>query len=127
MQLSDWDSFVNFLNSPTEVAYNEKAKTEFKTLCREALTVLAEELELKQYDVRFNAGGIAVSGDATLHGMWEDGKGIYVTVNKDGMSPGLMYRTVKSMTDYTGGQNNWIRFNDLRDFSQVVQQIFRLR
>ena len=61
------------------------------------------------FEVRFNPGGIAVSGDATLHG-----ENIYITLNAD-MGLGVLVRTCKGRKDYTGGMNCWYGFDFLAD------------
>jgi len=41
----------------------------------EAMKELARLLDLKEFDINFNPGGIAVSGDLRLMGMWSEGSG----------------------------------------------------
>lgn len=67
-------------------------------------------LEPGTYDIRSNMGGIAVSGEVTLHG-----EGIYVQLSESCLHPGIsvMYRTCNGRKDYTGGSNNFQRFRDL--------------
>lgn len=81
-------------------AGNEQAKAQFKTLAMKALRRIAKELDLPKgsFDVRFNAGGPAVSGDAILHH-----DEFYLTIGEFG----VMWRTCKGRKDYTGGPNRW--------------------
>jgi hypothetical protein len=53
------------------VAYDDEAKRRFRRQARRRLLELATALGLEPgaYDVRSNAGGIAVSGEATIHAM----------------------------------------------------------
>ena len=53
----------------TPVAYNEPAKRKFHSQGRAKLQALAKALALPSntYDIRHNKGGIAVSGEITLH------------------------------------------------------------
>lgn len=88
--------------------YNETGKARFERASKKYLRNLAKQLELKEFEVRFNRGGIAVSGDAILMGMWGDGNGIYISINQFGGRPVFMYRSIKHMKDYTGGQNLYI-------------------
>lgn len=83
-----------------QAGYNEQGKAQYKTLAMKLLRRVAKELALPKgtYDLRFNPGGIAVAGDATLHH-----EKFYLTVNETG----VMYRTCKGRKDYTGGANCW--------------------
>lgn len=67
-------------------------------------------LEPGTYDIRSNQGGIAVSGEVTLHG-----ENIYVQLSESCLHPGIsvMSRTCKGRKDYTGGNNTFHRFSDL--------------
>lgn len=75
---------------------------------------LAEALSLDKgtFDVRSNMGGIAVSGEITLHG-----ESIYVQLDESCIHTGcsIMFRTCKGRDDCTGGSNNFIAVNDLLD------------
>lgn len=69
---------------------------------------LAGDLNLPEgsYDVRSNKGGIAVSGEVTLHG-----ESIYVQLSESCMGRGginVMFRNCAGKKDYSGGQNNFI-------------------
>lgn len=91
--------------------YDEANKKEYKRLSLKLLRGLSRELGLERCDVdiRFNPGGIAVSGDATLHA-----DRLYVTLNMDGMGLGILVRTCKHRRDYAGGPNNWFSLERLR-------------
>ena len=82
-------------------SYNEANKTKFKregmSLLRKVVKILG--LEKGTYDLRYNAGGIAVSGDCTLHT-----DNFYVRFNLD-CCDWVLVRTCKSRKDYTGGMN----------------------
>ena len=87
--------------------YNEANKAEFSRLSMKLLRELAKELGFGkgQCDIRYNAAGIACSGDATLHG-----DTLYININADsGM--GILGRTCKGRKDYTGGTNQWFRLD----------------
>jgi hypothetical protein len=90
-------------------SYNETAKARFKKESMALLRKVARILELVKgsYDVRYNAAGIACSGDATLHA--ED---FYVSFNLDCMES-VLVRTCKGRRDYTGGPNRWYSFAQL--------------
>ena len=110
--------------------YNEESKTMFKRIGIKAMKELAECLELKEYDINFNPGGIAVSGDLLLMGMWTDAMGVYVSMNKDFPNATwgqVLYRTIKHMKDYTGGNNNWLKFELLARPQELKDTIMRLK
>jgi len=98
-------------------SYNEDFKRRFCSIGLKAMDELARLLELREYEMDFNPGGIAVSGDLILMGMWFEGNGVYISMNKD--VPGrpwgdVLYRSIKHMRDYTGGSNNYFKFELLR-------------
>lgn len=110
--------------------YNEEGKAMFKRIGTKAMKELAVVLELKEYDVSFNPGGIAVSGDLLLMGMWTDDLGVYISMNKDFPNAPwgqVLYRTIKHMKDYTGGTNNWLKFESLARPEELKNTIMRLR
>jgi hypothetical protein len=89
-------------------SYNETNKAQFKKLSMKLLRALKAELEVDA-DLRYNAAGIACSGDATYHS-----DSVYVSFNADGMGLGILYRSCKGRKDYTGDRNRWFSFNQLR-------------
>lgn len=87
--------------------YKAKFHSNGKTLLR----ALAKELELpaKSYDVRSNMGGIAVSGEITLHA-----ENIYIQISESFCSRGVdfLVRSCKGRRDYTGGCNNFVKLEN---------------
>ncbi len=90
---------------------DDARKREFKNAARDYLKHLALDLGLPagSYDIRWNAGGPAVSGDATLHH-----ERLYVHVSAtfghgpiDNARPWFYARSCKGRRDYTGGDNRW--------------------
>ncbi|NDF13658.1 MAG: hypothetical protein EB060_12700 [Proteobacteria bacterium] len=68
-------------------------------------------LTTDQFEVRSNLGGIAVSGEVTLHTDPLPGThhGIYIQVSQwcaSASNSTVLFRTCKSRRDYTGGANN---------------------
>ena len=107
--------------------YNGAFKARFKAIGKKAMKELAVLLELKEHDVSFNPGGIAVSGDLTLMGMWDEGTGVYVTMNKDFPNKpwgDVLFRTIKDMRDFTGGPNQYFRFNLLQFPEALKEEVF---
>jgi len=88
------------------VAYDEQAKKLFHSDGRKALKRLAGALRLAEgsYDLRSNKGGIAVSGEVTLHG-----EEVYVQLSLGCMGRGreVMFRRVAGRKDYCGDRNHW--------------------
>lgn len=108
------------------LSYNQSAKEKFKTMGLQAMKRLASALKLREFKIDFNAGGIAVSGDLHLMGMFNDNVGIYITISEGSHHNGctFLYRTIKHMNDYSGGSNNY--FRDVVSEKEVVDTIHRL-
>jgi hypothetical protein len=100
------------------VSYDEDAKRRFHYQAEKILLEIAGLLGYKEcdYDLRHNQGGIAVSGEITLHS-----DNLYIQFAQSAMgNSGFMWRTCKGRKDYTGGTNRWMRWSDLVDLSKVV-------
>ena len=83
-------------------------KQTFLNTGRAFLRALAKDLSLTDYKVSVNPAGIAVSGDCTLIGMWGT-NGIYIDISDFcGLNDAILYRTVRHMKDYVGGQNRYV-------------------
>lgn len=106
------------------------AKKEFLNTGKAFLRALARDLDLLEYKVYANPGGIAVSGDCTLIGMWEDG-GLYIDISQPciGGEDAVLYRTVRHIKDYSGGHNNFITRWELENLSydQFMDRLNRLK
>lgn len=110
--------------SKESASYNAPFKEQFKRVGKKAMKELADLLELKEVDIHFNPGGIAVSGDLTLMGMWSRDEGIYISMNKDFPNKpwgDVLFRTIKHMKDYSGGSNNYFKF-ELLQFPEALKQ-----
>lgn len=118
MALSTFEKHTIALSRLNGVDAYSDAGTERKVTLHKSgrswLRYVAEALGLEpgSYDVRSNMGGIAVSGEVTLHG-----ESIYVQLSESCLHPGIsiMYRSCKGRKDYTGGSNNFQRLADLVD------------
>ena len=88
------------------VAYDADAKRRFHRHARAQLLKLAEALGLEphEYDLRSNAGGIAVSGEITLHA---DHLYVQASQSATGADTGILFRSCDGRRDYTGGRNNF--------------------
>lgn len=88
------------------VSYDPEAKRLFHTHARRRLLELAAALGLAPcvYDLRSNQGGIAVSGEVTLHT-----DRLYVQVSQPATraDTGILFRSCEGRRDYVGGRNNF--------------------
>jgi len=86
-------------------AYDPEVKQRFHTAARARLRRLATTLRfpLGSFDLRSNLGGIAVSGEITLH---HDDVYIQVCQPASGADSGILIRTCQDRRDYTGGRNH---------------------
>ena len=85
------------------------AKKIFHTKSKAFLRALGNDLGFREFKVTSNYGGIAVSGEITLMGMWSENNGLYFQIFKSfTQRRDFMYRSIKHMKDYTGGPNQWI-------------------
>lgn len=93
------------------------AKRTFLNLGKVFLRALAKDLGLRDAKITSNPGGIAVSGDCSLIGMWEQG-GIYINISQTCVGKNyVLYRPVRNLKDYSSGYNRYLSLNDLRELS----------
>lgn len=101
-------------------SYNDTNKDQLHRAGKKALKALAAKLELPEgsFEVRSNKGGIAVSGEVTLHS-----DNLYVQIFESCTRRGLqvMFRTCKGRKDYSGGQNNFADIDRFESESFVKQ------
>ncbi len=104
------------------VSYDAAAKKMFHSRARRQLKQLAAALGLAPgtYDLRSNQGGIAVSGEVTLHG---DHLYVQVCQPATGHDTGIMFRTCQGRTDYYGGRNNFISLDALNRPDALARRI----
>ena len=85
------------------------AKKQFHIKSKAFLRALGKDLGFKDFKVTNNVGGIAVSGEITLMGMWTDTCGLYVQLFQSVTHHNdFLYRYIKHMKDYSGGYNQWL-------------------
>lgn len=104
-----------------QLSYNETNKAQFHRAATKALKALATKLDLNKenHEVRSNKGGIAVSGEVTLH---SDNLYIQISESFNGKGLQVLFRTCKGRQDYSGGQNNYVtieRFEQPEFVSQL--------
>jgi hypothetical protein len=106
------------------VAYDAEAKRRFHQHARAQLLKLAEALGLEPggYEIRSNAGGIAVSGEATLHA-----DRLYVQASQPATraDTGILFRSCAGRRDYTGGQNHFASLDLLHRPAELAALIRR--
>lgn len=93
--------------------YNEETKAQYKKLSLKFLRSLAKKLSLPKgtYSIRFNPGGIAVSGDAILHH-----DKFYISFG----GYGAYWRECNGQKDYSGKVNRWIAgFAELSEIALI--------
>jgi len=103
-------------------SYGAHQKQLFHRHARARLKALAVELRFPpgSYDLRSNAGGIAVSGEITLH---HDAIYIQVCQPATGWDSGIMIRSCKGRRDYTGGANNFVPLRMLDDLPTLASKV----
>ena len=85
------------------------AKKQFHTKSAAFLRALGRDLGFQECKVTNNYGGIAVSGEIMLMGMWSEGNGLYLQLSQSAMGwQSFLYRQISHMKDYTGGRNQWL-------------------
>jgi len=104
------------------VSYDDAAKRAFHSHARRQLKRLAAALGLppQSYDLRSNAGGIAVSGEATLQA-----DHLYVQASQPptGQDTGILFRTCQGRKDYHGGPNNFASLELLNRPEDLARRI----
>lgn len=106
--------FNNLFDFRKRVAYYPEQKRLFHRNARRQLEKLAAALGLEpgDYDLRSNKGGIAVSGEVTLHADL-----LYVQASQpaSGSNTGILFRNCEGRRDYVGGPNHFASLDLLHD------------
>ena len=106
------------------------AKKTFHTKSKAFLRTLGNDLGLMEFKVTNNYGGIAVSGEITLMGLWVDGNGVYVQLFQSVTNrQDFLYRHITHMKDYSGSVNQWLPFEIFKagDYEKVLDMLSSLR
>jgi hypothetical protein len=105
--------------------YNDEYKQEYRRLGRKFLKEVAKMLNLAQtdYDIRWNAGGIACSGDHILHH-----EKFYLHFSDNIGSGWFYFRKCAGRKDYRGGMNQIVGLEDLKEkgISHFIPRIANL-
>ncbi len=106
------------------------AKKQFLTKSASFLRALGKDLGFTDMKVSTNPGGIAVSGEITLMGMWSEGNGLYLQIFQSvTRRQEFLYRHISGMKDYTGGANQWITCSSFvdGDYEKLMKTLLALR
>jgi hypothetical protein len=101
-------------------SYNAEVKKSFKRAGLNFCKDLAARLQLPEgsFDISFNEGGIAVSGEVTLHH-----ENFYLQISDSG----CFYRECKGRRDFTGGRNCWVEgFGESETTDEIVNRILNI-
>ena len=109
-------ALVNLVNAQ-DLSYNEKGKAEFHRLAKLVAHKIAKDLGFAKetFSIRSNKGGIAVSGEVTLHA-----DNIYISFSQGFTQVSFLFRSCKNQNDYTGGANNYMKWEELLDWNTAM-------
>lgn len=101
-------------------AYDNVQKRSFHVTGLKRLRTLAKTLRFAEgsFDVRSNCGGIAVSGEVTLH---HEALYVHICQPATRADSGIMVRTCKGRKDYTGGRNHFAPLSMLDDLPELAR------
>lgn len=109
------------------LGYNPEGKDSFKNEGVRLMRKLAKDLGLSaaERDIRFNPGGIAVSGDVILH---TDHVYVHLSQSCLGMGHEVYYRKCKGRRDYTGEINFWATAGELasRKLAEKIKKLLEV-
>ena len=119
--MSVLQTFVRLAVVIGQSGFTIQTKDKFHRDGKKVANALAKALGLDPgtYEVRSNKAGFGVCGEVTLHG-----ERVYVMLGGDSFH-GVLYRSCKSRHDYTGGVNQWMRWEDLGDLDTAAATIRR--
>jgi hypothetical protein len=104
------------------VSYDPDAKRLFHSRARRQFRQLATALGLAPgaYDLRSNQGGVAVSGEVTLHA---DRLYVQACQPATGHDSGVLFRSCEGRRDYVGGHNNFASLDLLHQPDELARRI----
>ena len=110
------------INWNKNCSYDDARKRLFHLAARARLRRLAGELGFPPgtFDLRSNKGGVAVSGEITLHH-----EQVYIQVSQSalGRGMGMLIRTCEGRRDYRGGLNNFVPLEQLDDVPTLATKV----
>lgn len=116
MKRFDFKASVAYRDHSYKIRWHSQARAKLRTLA----TALG--LEPGSYDIRSNYAGMAVSGEATLHG-----EQVYIQAIQPatGTDTGIMYRRCNGRKDYTGQRNHFASLNAFHNIEALAAVIER--
>lgn len=102
---------------PIDLSYcDPQTKKGFHKESKSFLRQLAKDVKILDYDLRSNMGGIAVSGEITLHS-----EHLYVQISRGPFKNDIeaLIRTCKGKKDYSGG-NNYFFFFNMGEYAEMI-------
>lgn len=115
LQQKNMKTIHSFVSQNLGYIYGEResgpngAKKQFHSTSKAFLRALGNDLGFTEFKVTVNSGGIAVSGEITLMGMWDDDNGLYLQLFQSiSGNPDFLFREIKNMKDYSGERNQWL-------------------
>lgn len=106
------------------------AKKQFHSTSKAFLRALGNDLGFTEFKVTNNHGGIAVSGEITLMGMWGEGNGLYLLIFQSMTgSQDFLFRSIENMKDYSGGRNQWLPCDLFAagEYERLTNMLLKLR
>jgi len=133
---------LSILGTNFSGAYHDKWytwKEDWLKTGRSVLRAIGKELEFDDLRVSINKGGIAVTGEVSLMGIWNNkditpqgAHGIYINTAAPDWgfgshfgvrAPALMWRTIKHMKDFSGGSNRWLSYYEFFEPDDLVAEL----
>ena len=117
-------SFVKLASKAHSCSYNDENKAKFHRWGKAVAQLIADKMELIKgtYDIRSNQGGIACSGEITLHG-----ESIYISMEQSCcLTEQFMFRKCKGKKDYAGMGNHWMTWQELLDIDSAVEKFIKV-
>ena len=105
-------------------------KKQFHTKSAAFLRALSGDLGFKESKVTNNYGGIAVSGEITLMGMWDEGNGLYLQISQPVTGwQAFLYRHISHMKDYSGRTNHWLSVRLFADgkYEDMLDMLLKMK
>lgn len=126
--MSGWTELNNFCVLYKNIGHDAKLKSIFKRRGTGALRELKKHLEdtgaVRDCEISYSPGGIAVSGDFHLRGDFITSGSFDLFFNCDGICRWMTYRKTKSKEDHVGEINRQLPFG--LDIDQAVSRIILL-
>lgn len=117
---------MQFLQTNPNVAYNPTLKEKFRKEAKKFLDDLKKFIPHSDASYKWNPGGIAVSGEATLKLFSKKtGHGVYILLSTGPLNDGLMFRIIKHFDDHSGGLNQYLKLEKFQNPRQVADYIMR--